>query len=109
MLHRSLEKYYELIDTTPVDRGGGPPGSTEEMECKKKTLEEEESITAEEEAGNVTADGVNANNLNGPLSDGSDKEDGTTSKGDTRAGQDALTSSSSAEDNVEQQIATGDG
>ena len=83
--------------------------STEEMEYEKKTLGEEESTTAEEEAGNVTADGVNANNLNGPLSDGSDKEDGTTNKGDTRAGQDALTSSSSAEDNVEQQIAAGDG
>ena len=82
---------------------------TEEMECEKKTLEEEESITAEEEAGNVTADGVNANNLNGSLSDGSDKEDGTTNKGDTRAGQDALTSSSSAEDNVEQQTAAGNG
>ena len=98
MLHKALEKYYELIDTTPA-----------EMEGEKKTLGEEESTTAEEEAGNVTADGVNANNLDGSLSDGSDKEDGTTSKGGTRAGQDALTSSSSAEDNVEQQIATGDG
>ena len=27
MLHRVLEKYYELIDRTPIDIGGGPPGA----------------------------------------------------------------------------------